>query len=59
MATMSHTPAQRKAWHDGKRKPGEGEAAWLRRVIARKQPNFNAAHTPSWMKRRIVYQARG
>lgn len=59
MATMSHTPQQRKAWHDGARKPGEDTPAWFRRVLSprRGTPNYRAAYTPAFLKRRITYQA--
>ncbi len=58
MATMSHTPAQRKAWHAGKQKSNETRQAWFRRVIV-KAKNFQGAQTVPWHKRRFTYAAKG
>lgn len=45
MATMSHTKAQRKDWHAGKAKKGEGSnRAFLRSL---RVGNYRGAATPS------------
>lgn len=35
--TMSHTPEQRKVWHEEKRRPGESKDAWKKRVTKAKK----------------------
>lgn len=54
MAKMSHTPAQREAWHAGKKKPGEGVMSWYRRVFIRDR-NMRGAYTHPRLKRGIFY----
>lgn len=56
MKTMTHTPAQRKAWHAGKKRPDEDKYTWWSRNF--KQRNFRAAFTPRQLKRCIIYAAR-
>lgn len=53
--TMSHTPAQRKAWHAGKRRQHETMGAWINRVMNRNK-NFAGAYTPNFLKRGLPYQ---
>lgn len=53
-ATMTHTSAERKAWHNGKQKPGEGSMAWFRRTIGLK--NYKGAMSHRKLKRGIFYQ---
>lgn len=60
MATMSHTPAQRKDWHKGKARAesflGDAENtsdAFIRSING---GNKRGAATPPWAKRGIVYQ---
>ena len=55
MATMSHTPAQRKAWHKGKRQAGEtsreaGVRNWRER-------NFGAALSHQATRKGLFYAA--
>lgn len=56
MATMTHTPAQRKAWHSGKKRPREDVYSWYRRVYI-KAGNLRGAYTNPRLKRGIFYQA--
>lgn len=56
MATMSHTPAQRKAWHAGKRKGSEDKFDCFVRCY--KARNFRGAETPPQLKRFIRYKER-
>lgn len=56
MPTMSHTPEQRKDWHDGKRKSGESVSTWFRRVFQGRSKNIRGAATPRRLKKGIFYQ---
>lgn len=56
MPTMTHTPAQRKAWHAGKRRYYETQGTWLHRVL-NKGRNLRGAYTPAWMKKRLPHKS--
>lgn len=53
MATMSHTPEQRKAWYEGKKLDGESSSDMLKRCW--KAGNYIGACTPQWLKRGLFY----
>jgi hypothetical protein len=55
MATMSHTPAQRKAWHLGKAK--HGESSFDAFVRCRRKKIVGGAATPFSLKGGLRYQA--
>lgn len=57
MATMSHTPAQRKAWHAGRLEVagGESTATALRRWYRAGHVTQTSAYTPSFLKRGLTY----
>jgi hypothetical protein len=52
--TMSHTPAQRKAWHEGKQRPREDKYEMFRRVFVSAK-NFKGAATPPQLKKFLRY----
>lgn len=54
MPTMSHTPAQRRAWHEGKQRPEESKFQMFKRVYIWKN-NFRGAATPPQLKRFLRY----
>lgn len=61
MPTMSHTEAQRKLWHAGKRQRKlngqmENKAECLQRCF--REGNFKDALTPGWLKRGLYYKER-
>ena len=55
MLTMSHSPAERKLWHAGKRKKDESS---FRAFLRSARSGFKGACTPNSIRGGIYYKSR-